>query len=426
MAGFQASHGARFVPKQVQTTERKSDPQAVGLHQPPTCPECGSAKVWKDGLRSYGNEMIQRWLCRSCGYRFSEQSHINKKENWQTLRYQVCADGKEAKNLEATETRTNEWAAGATPTTADVKGKIVEFLWHLKKEGYSQDTIKTYVHLLNQLAKRGADIFNADSVKQLIAEEVEQKHWGEGRRNNAIKAYTAFLKMQGKTWEKPRRKFKKGLPRPPTPEQVQQLIAGASRKYAPIFKFMSETGAAPIEVSVLTERSFDFERNTVYVEGKKGHMDRIVPISPELAALMKEYLTRYKAFPSSQKTGQKWRKYRNKLAEKLNDKALKGVRLYDLRHYFGTMAYAQVGDILWVKDKMGHSKIETTMIYTKLLAYPIDEEYVCRAAETVEESEKLIEAGFEYVTNVHNVKLFRKRKSFIKGLWSSAKRVVVQ
>ncbi|MEM2093456.1 MAG: hypothetical protein QXE16_04145 [Candidatus Bathyarchaeia archaeon] len=63
---------------------------------------------------------------------------------------------------------------------------------------------------------------------------------------------------------------------------------------------MAETGAAPIDVSVLTERSFDFERGTVYIEGKKGHLDRIIPISPELAALMKEYLTRYKAFPSSQ------------------------------------------------------------------------------------------------------------------------------
>jgi len=43
-----------------------------------------------------------------------------------------------------------------------------------------------------------------------------------------------------------------------------------------------------------------------------------------------------------------------------------------------------VSNILWVKNKMGHSKIDTTMIYMKLIAYPANEEYVYRAAKTVE------------------------------------------
>jgi hypothetical protein len=34
----------------------------------------------------------------------------------------------------------------------------------------------------------------------------------------------------------------------------------------------------------------------------------------------------------------------------------------------------------------------------------------CKAAKTLEEAAKLIEAGFEYVTDVDGVKLFRKRK----------------
>jgi hypothetical protein len=38
------------------------------------------------------------------------------------------------------------------------------------------------------------------------------------------------------------------------------------------------------------------------------------------------------------------------------------------------------------------------------------EEYVCKVAENVEEAKALIESGFEYVTEVNGIKLFRKRK----------------
>lgn len=40
----------------------------------PLCPECGSARTWKDGVRYTRNGDVQRYLCRSCGFRFSEHS----------------------------------------------------------------------------------------------------------------------------------------------------------------------------------------------------------------------------------------------------------------------------------------------------------------------------------------------------------------
>ena len=35
------------------------------------CPKCGSSKIWKDGLKSQGKKSIERFLCGSCGFRFS-------------------------------------------------------------------------------------------------------------------------------------------------------------------------------------------------------------------------------------------------------------------------------------------------------------------------------------------------------------------
>ena len=36
------------------------------------CPECHSKRIWKAGVRQTVNDEVQRFLCRVCGYRFSE------------------------------------------------------------------------------------------------------------------------------------------------------------------------------------------------------------------------------------------------------------------------------------------------------------------------------------------------------------------
>jgi hypothetical protein len=58
---------------------------------------------------------------------------------------------------------------------------------------------------------------------------------------------------------------------------------------------------------------------------------------------------------------------------------------------------------------MGHSKIETTLIYTQLVNFKEDE-YHSAIAKNVEEARKLVESGFEYVTTFDSIMLFRKRK----------------
>jgi hypothetical protein len=73
------------------------------------------------------------------------------------------------------------------------------------------------------------------------------------------------------------------------------------------------------------------------------------------------------------------------------------------------MLYYKTKDILYVKQQMGHSKIETTLIYTQLVNFKEDE-YHSAIAKNVEEARKLVESGFEYVTTFDGIMLFRKRK----------------
>ncbi|MFB0501283.1 MAG: hypothetical protein ACETVP_02320 [Candidatus Bathyarchaeia archaeon] len=58
--------------------------------------------------------------------------------------------------------------------------------------------------------------------------------------------------------------------------------------------------------------------------------------------------------------------------------------------------------------------INNTMIYNNLekalLQDGDNSEYTTRVAKTVKEARALLEAGFEFVTDMDGVKLFRKRK----------------
>jgi hypothetical protein len=58
---------------------------------------------------------------------------------------------------------------------------------------------------------------------------------------------------------------------------------------------------------------------------------------------------------------------------------------------------------------LGHKNIQNTLLYTQLISFE-NEDYHSATAKTVQEAQKLIEAGFEYVCEFDGVKLFRKRK----------------
>ena len=131
--------------------------------------------------------------------------------------------------------------------------------------------------------------------------------------------------------------------------------------------------------------------------------------------MLKEYVSKNqfgindKMFASTSIMSHVFMRIRNRLANRLHEPELKNYRLYDLRHYFATMLYHKTKDILYVKEQLGHRRLETTLIYTHLIDFK-DDDFTVRKAETVQEACDLIESGFEYITEMENIKLFRKRK----------------
>jgi hypothetical protein len=64
---------------------------------------------------------------------------------------------------------------------------------------------------------------------------------------------------------------------------------------------------------------------------------------------------------------------------------------------------------LHVMKMLGHRSIQNTLLYTQLVNFEGDE-FHSATAQSVDDAQKLVENGFEYVCDFDGVKLFRKRK----------------
>jgi hypothetical protein len=90
---------------------------------------------------------------------------------------------------------------------------------------------------------------------------------------------------------------------------------------------------------------------------------------------------------------------------------LNQIYFHTLRHWKATIESHKTKDVLYVKRLLGHIKLENTEIYTHLINFERDEWHVAHA-KNLEEENKLIEAGFDYVrySDKYKVAIYRKRK----------------
>ena len=77
------------------------------------------------------------------------------------------------------------------------------------------------------------------------------------------------------------------------------------------------------------------------------------------------------------------------------------------------MEYHTTHDVYHLKKILGHKRLRSTEININLeqaLFTEQNDKFHVKAVSTLEEACKLLEVSFEYVTDMDNYKLFRKRK----------------
>jgi integrase len=246
------------------------------------CPSCGCLKVWKDGLRRTAQKGIQRYLCKDCGYRFSKwngQTSYNRSSEAFVVK---SAPQQRTKNLTSVE-RHVDGSAGVTIGTEDnVKGKVVEFAWNLKKQGYKPSTIEVWTGILRRLAER-ADLLDPESVLRAIA----TKDCSDNFKATISIAYSAFTRMFGLPWKPPRYRITQKLPFIPTEKELDALIAACGKKMSTFLKTLKETGMRSGEACKLRWIDVDSKNSAITVNNpEKNSNPRIIKVSRDLIAML--------------------------------------------------------------------------------------------------------------------------------------------
>jgi len=282
----------------------------------------------------------------------------------------------------------------------------------MKRNAYADTTTKAVGKRLRHL-QRNCNLEDPENVKTFIGNKTASNAYKE----TLIEAYDILMRSINQDWNKPFYKRYDKMPRIPTTEQLNKLIAHARTRMALFLSMSKDLGTRPIELTWLKIQDIDLKNGTVNITSAKHCNARALKLKTRTLDMLKQFIKKKnlsqtdRLFPTtSRNVCDSYRRLRNNLAQKLQDPTLKQIRLYDFRHYYATMLYHKTKDLLHVKARLGHKDLRTTLRYTQLLEALENDEYHCKTATNVKQSTELIEAGFEYVTEQDGLKLYRKRK----------------
>ena len=375
--------------------------------QIPHCLQCSSKKLWKDGLRYLtGGESVQRWLCRGCGYRFSDEAKTLKSEADISRVRQICAE--KAKNLVfAAETKT---VAGDIATKKkgfavvrnlelipeEARGLLTTFMAYLEREGFADGC--QYPTTLSHLVKDGANLLDPESVKAVIAKQKKKDGapWSDSMKMLAAYAYDAFVTLQGMTWKMPIYHQNEATVFVPDEKDLDMLIAAAQRKQMATFLgCLKETFADPSEI--IAAEWIDFKGNVFSINHPcKGHLPGKYELTPRLVGMLNALPRKSKRiFPTTYKNlYASLENLRRKAAARFNNPALLQISFKSFRHWGGSItAELSNGNVLTIMKVLRHKSFNSSRKYIHTINFK-DEDFEEAVATTVEEIRQLGKAGW--------------------------------
>jgi integrase/recombinase XerD len=260
-----------------------------------------------------------------------------------------------------------------------------EYLLGLKLENKAERTIRNYRWFLERF-------FTLCTVplKLLTSEEVRKYliHFTSGKKERTVDAYLSALSsffqfcfaeeyienvIIKKRW---RPKIPKSLPKYLNEKEFARVKIAAENlalRDRAMVLFLFSSGCRSSEVSNLSIKDVNLEKRTAEVTGK-GKKIRKVHFSEECAIVLNQYLQTRKcnvADPlflnnSGQRLGPKSIYY---ITRKIGKKAglQQSLHPHCCRHTFATNMLARGATIEFIADELGHSNLNTTRIYARIL-----------------------------------------------------------
>jgi len=158
-----------------------------------------------------------------------------------------------------------------------------------------------------------------------------------------------------------------------SPEEVTRFLdAAPGPKYKAAFSAAYGAGLRVSEVVALKVSDVDSERMLLRIEQGKGRKDRFAMLSPQLLALLRDWwrIARPQVwlFPGRDRINPLTTRQFNRAVHAAAHMAeiAKRVTPHTLRHSFATHLLEQNIDIRVIQVLLGHAKLETTSLYTRV------------------------------------------------------------
>lgn len=267
---------------------------------------------------------------------------------------------------------------------------IEDYLVSLKGQGRSEHTIRTYKMQLNMFFKwlsennehvKKNEITSIDAVEyRNYLQEKDKKPKTINTALRSIEAYCKWLIEEGRLDHNPLAKVHKveEVQDPPkwlTKSEKYRLIRAAihekDKRNTAIVLTLLLAGLRASEITSLIPEdvAISERKGTITVRAGKGNKRRIVMIPKELRECLSEYLyerVTAKWLFDSQRGEQLTYIGLYQLIESMGTKAsIEGLTPHVLRHTYCHDLFVQKVPIEMIAKLAGHSKLETTMLYTQ-------------------------------------------------------------
>ena len=262
--------------------------------------------------------------------------------------------------------------------TDEQKKLLNQFYLFLKGRRYSQSTIQTYTFFiadfinfhtkipLKELSNRAVELF----IETVF---MERNYSVSSQRQfiSALKIFTVFCpqtKIHNLSLERPKKS--RILPSVLSQEEVLRIIQYTQNiKHRAILTLLYSCGLRIGELINLKLIDFHIDRKQLIVKKGKGRKDRYVSLADSFLPLLSNYYHSYKPtiyFVEGQNGGkysaESIRSFLRKSCKKAGIR--KPVTPHTLRHSYATHLLENGVDLRYIQTLLGHSKPETTMIYT--------------------------------------------------------------
>jgi integrase len=379
------------------------------------CPECGSTRFFCNGsARSNFDVRIQRYVCRSCGRRFSNTDDLKRAkqaaDNYlDTLNLkvpdsniensQVCVLKEEAKNLTSETSEKvsvslreeQKETASEHIVKADIDLVIADYKQYIQKEHLVNDlTLSKYIFRLRWLTRKiGVDLFDPEDFKRKLAFDPELSTKSNCNKNSICKAYTSFAKkyLHMEDVRIPHFEYRTPEYNLPQTSHMEMLYVALSDQMRVFCFVLMATAARPIEALRIEWKDIDFERKTIAINHPAKHgrtrtiqmKGRFVKIVDMLAHWKNQQhniatcrnraqrnLNRVFTYKDTDSAGEIFRRARKAAARRLGMPELEKITFYSNRHWRATLERYLKGNSDAVANLLGENSDKYVAVYAPI------------------------------------------------------------